>query len=456
MSDSGRLNRQRTGALLAASAAGWEGTAVAALTAGAQGVFLLKRCLDLADLLAAAATGTAQVAVVSSSLPGLDADSVSRLHQAGVQVVAVDAEGTSARGATREQLSRLGIDLVLGAGELTALSERVHDLVAGTPEGSEIGPPDAWYRAAASEDQHEEVAGLDGTGSHRGRLVAVWGATGAPGRTTVAIGLAAELAQRERRTLLLDADPYGGAVGLHLAVLDDVSGLLAASRLANTGQLDEQRLSGLARSLGQQLRVVTGLPRPGRWTEVRPAAYADVLEVARGLDDVVVVDTGFGIEAGSGDPFDPTPHRDEVTRATLQEADLVVAVASADPVGLQRAARALLDLSELRPQGPSHVVVNRMRPSLGWDERDVADLIHKVTPQASVVFLPDDPTAVDRALVAGRTLVEVGDSPLRRTLERLVDSLLKELGPLPSARSAPFEQPQELVRRGRRLGRRAR
>ena len=56
--------------------------------------------------------------------------------------------------------------------------------------------------------------------------MAVWGPTGAPGRTTVAVGLATELASRGRGTLLLDADPYGGAVAQHLGVLDQA--LLAA------------------------------------------------------------------------------------------------------------------------------------------------------------------------------------------------------------------------------------
>jgi hypothetical protein len=38
-------------------------------------------------------------------------------------------------------------------------------------------------------------------------------------------------------------------------------------------------------------------------------------------------------------------------------------------------------------------------------------------------FLPDDRAAVDRALVAGRSVVEVGDSTLRRALGGLADAL---------------------------------
>ncbi len=74
-----------------------------------------------------------------------------------------------------------------------------------------------------------------------GRVVAVHGPTGAPGRTTVAIGLAAEHAHRGHRSVLVDADPHGGAVAQHLGVLDEVSGLLASARLVNSGALDARR-----------------------------------------------------------------------------------------------------------------------------------------------------------------------------------------------------------------------
>jgi hypothetical protein len=42
---------------------------------------------------------------------------------------------------------------------------------------------------------------------------------------------------------------------------------------------------------------------------------------------------------------------------------------------------------------------------------------------AALHFLPEDQAATDRALVAGRTLAEVGDSALARGLSRLADAL---------------------------------
>ena len=67
----------------------------------------------------------------------------------------------------------------------------------GDPATSMAIPPGAGERVAAEEP-----------GRH-GTVVAVWGPTGAPGRTTVAITLADELARLGHETLLVDADVYG-------------------------------------------------------------------------------------------------------------------------------------------------------------------------------------------------------------------------------------------------------
>ncbi len=168
---------------------------------------------------------------------------------------------------------------------------------------------------------------------------------------------------------------------------------------------------------------MTGLPRPDRWREVRPAAYAALLSVARDLDEVVVVDTGFGLADAPVDPYAPAPDRDDLTRVTLEQADVVVVVASADPVGLARLALALADLGTLDPDLRPLVVVNRMRSSLGWSEREVSALVGRVDPRVPVVFLPEDRPAADRALVTGRTLVEGGDGPLRRAVAALARTI---------------------------------
>ena len=74
--------------LLVSSGAAWESRALTTLNEHPATV-LLKRCVDVADLMAAARTGQADVAVVATDLPGLDHGVVDDLLQHGVRVVGV-------------------------------------------------------------------------------------------------------------------------------------------------------------------------------------------------------------------------------------------------------------------------------------------------------------------------------------------------------------------------------
>lgn len=400
----------RVPVLVAAAGEEWEPAALELLSRSSR-LAVHRRCVDLHDLLAGAGTGTARAALASSRLVGLDADSVASLRRHGVGLVVV-ADEDDDRGGSR--MRRLGAHGVLGPDLGGLMDALLAAEGAETVDGT--GPADR----AAPQDLAMPVADA----GHSGRLVAVWGPAGAPGRTTVAAGLAAEAAHRGCPTFLLDADPYGGAVAQHLGVLEEVSGLLAAARLANAGELDATRLAGLARGVADGLRVLTGLPRPDRWQEVRPAAFEDLLGAACRLDQLVVVDLGFSLERDHQDPFGSAPQRNQTTLSTLDQAQDVVVVGSADPVGLARLARGLVDLRDAAPGAPLHVVVNRARPTLGWSEVEIRGMVEGFVRPAGVTFLPDDRTAADQALMAGRSLVELGDSPLRRGIGALADALL--------------------------------
>jgi MinD-like ATPase involved in chromosome partitioning or flagellar assembly len=389
--------------LILASGAAWESSVLSALERQ-PGVVVLRRCVDVPDLLAAASAGQADVAVVALEAPGLDQAAVDHLRRFQVRPIAVvpagPAEGHQLRAA------RLGITACLADDRLEDLPAALHEDADETVLGVEVSE-------ALADDQLAPPGG--------GRVIAVWGPAGAPGRTTVAVALAAELAARGRRTTLVDADPYGGAVAQQLGILDEVSGLLAAARLAAGGQL-EGRFASVQRALHEHLTVVTGLPRPDRWVEVRSGAVEHLLEVAATQGDVVV-DTGFGLESDPSGDFGLRPPRNQMTLASLASADEVVVVGSADPVGLSRLARGLVDLREVLAGAPVRVVVNRMRASLGWSEKDVAGMVEGFARLEGLHFLPDDRPTVDRALVAGRTLAEAGDSPLRRAVADVVDAL---------------------------------
>jgi MinD-like ATPase involved in chromosome partitioning or flagellar assembly len=148
-----------------------------------------------------------------------------------------------------------------------------------------------------------------------------------------------------------------------------------------------------------------------------------VLELARVLSPWTVVDCGFCLEQDEELMYDTaTPRRNGATLVALAAADTVVAVGSADPVGLQRLVRALAELAEIRPGVEPLVVVNRVRASAVGrrPESTVRDALARYAGVRNPVLVPEDRPALDAALLAGRTVTESApSSPARLALAGL-------------------------------------
>lgn len=405
-----------TGILVAVGATEFESEVLVAASAG--DLHVVRRCVDVADLLATAASRQADVALMSTALGGLDADVVARLGEERVTLVGVVAESPSTDATV---LRSYGIDIVVATSELSHLETLVAEARESQP-------------GAASKLDGDDAPGLvDGEAeppARLGKVVAVWGATGAPGRSVVSLGLASYVSALGLSTMLVDADVYGGSQSQLLGLLDESSGLLAAARAANAGRLDRTRLADHARSLDSGLRVLTGLPRSDRWVELSPVLLRRILETARSLSEVTVVDCAFCIELDEEISYDTAaPRRNGATLAALENADVIVVVGSADPVGLGRLLRALADLAVRVPDAATRVVVNRMRSSLGWSGDDVSGIIRRTSHAEVFAFLPDDPGACDRALVHGQSLLEAAHgSKLGKGLLQAARSLAADLG----------------------------
>jgi MinD-like ATPase involved in chromosome partitioning or flagellar assembly len=410
--------------LTAVTDARWEADLVAALERTDLGVAVVRRCVDLADLLATAASGTARAALVSADLRRLDRDVIARLAGAGVAVVGV---ATASDPDGERQLRGLGVQHVVSAGAAPdQIAAAVLDAVsAGVPLPRDYADPRAAMPAVPGigrVDPEPEPPAASG------RVVAVWGPTGAPGRSTVAVGVAAELAALDVPVVLADADVYGGVVAQLLGVLDEAPGLAAAARVANNGTLDAARLAAVAREVQPRLRVLTGIARADRWPELRPSAIDAVLATCRALAAVTVVDVGFALEQDEELAYDTAaPRRNGATLAVLEAADGVLAVGSGDPVGLQRLVRGLAELREAVPGVSPTVVVNRVRRSaVGREpEREIGAALERFAGVSDARFVPYDREALDAAVAAGRTLVEVAPgSPARLALQQLAASLV--------------------------------
>ena len=169
------------------------------------------------------------------------------------------------------RLRQLGVATMLGPGDDAAAvsarphrAGRVHHVGAPTRRGSAgaTGDADAWHGIRL--DEPDRGRGADAPTP----VTVVWGPTGAPGRTTLAVTLAARLAAAGVRTLLVDLDTWGASVAQVLGLVDEAPGAVAAARASEQGTLDVPGLARLAPEVVPGLRVLTGLP------QCRPVARA--------------------------------------------------------------------------------------------------------------------------------------------------------------------------------------
>jgi MinD-like ATPase involved in chromosome partitioning or flagellar assembly len=393
-----------TRSVIAALNGAWESELVAAVEATA-GYTFARRCADLPDLLAAAAAGFGQVALVSADLRALDRPALHELASHGVEVAGVVAPGDEMG---ERRLRQLGLTVVLRA---DLASHEIDDALDSrlAPVAEEESPAMA---ADLGEADRTVVAA---------QVIAVWGPTGAPGRSTVALNLAAELA-RSAPTLLVDCDTYGSSVAQSFGLLDEAPGVAAAARAADQGALDLAALARIAPEVVPGLRVLTGIPRADRWTELRAPSVAHLLTVARQLSQFVVIDCGFAIEDDEELSYDTlAPRRNAATLTALESADDLLVVGTADPVGLQRLVRAVQDLAAV-PSPTPRIVVNRVRASAvgSRPERRIADALGRFAGMEDVTYLPWDQTTLDGAMLAGKSLAEFApQSELRRAIASL-------------------------------------
>ncbi|GAB2676117.1 AAA family ATPase [Thalassiella azotivora] len=411
--------------VLTAVTGAWEAPLVAALETSGTGVVVVRRCVDLPDLLASAAAGRALAVLLSADLQRLDRDAVGRLDAAGLAVVGLHEPGDLQQ---RDRLDALGVGTVLPADAgAREVADGVRDAVAARREAGD--PPSRTRAGPASPLLPRQQVGdaADTAPSGTGRLVAVWGPAGAPGRTAVAVGLASEVALLGQEALLVDVDTWAASVAQTLAVLDEAPGVAAACRAASAGTLEPELLARLAPVVAPHLRVLTGINRPSRWPEVGGSALEGVWPVARVVASLVVADCGFSLEQDEELVFDTAaPRRNGATLVTLEQADVVLAVGSADPIGLQRLVRGLAQLRDAVPTVAPRVVVTRVRAAAvgGSPERRVREALERYAGVDDVTLVPDDRDAYDRALLQGRTLAEVApQSRARAALQGLAREL---------------------------------
>ena len=407
-------------------------------------VTVVRRCDSIAELIAVCQSGIARAAVITGDAGELTGALAARVMAAGVALLVLADSDEAVRRLDALQVAHASG--TVGPGELAALLTTAVETLERSSAESRAAAVSAYSDPAAALGRREGGTGEGGTGAGNGgaagtgsgsaggpghlegKVAAVWGPAGAPGRTTVAVNLAAEAAVSGRTVLLIDADTYGPSIAASLGLLDESAGIAQACRLADQGLLDQATLDRVAAAVslrGTRLRVLTGITRPDRWPELRGPALGTLLELARATADLTVVDCGFSLEADEELSFDTmAPRRNAAALRVLEAADTVYAVGAADSVGVPRLVRALDELNAVVPAaGEIRVVLNKVRASAvgRQPERQLLDAWERFGPGGGIhAFLPADVESADAALLAGSALLETApSSPLRKAIAAL-------------------------------------
>jgi len=328
---------------------------------------LVLRCLDRTELLAAVRGARIDLVLVVGAPQWLDAHSVSEATEGAGRVVGIASDPLEA-----ETLRRLGIVLAEPGADIADLLEPLS-----------IRP------APGPVPRHS-----------RGRVIAVWGPKGAPGRTTVAVEIAAEIARTQARTALIDGDTYGGDVAQMLAVVEELPTIVWAAQTASEDGLDEATVASVLRRTDTNGPILLpGINRSELWTDITSFGWARLLEVFEALFAYTVVDIGFGIDVDERVQFD----RHRVARQTIMSANHTVAVCRADPIGIKTFLWSFERLKELCDLDDVYIVANRVAPG---DADEVGYVLKKHLGKRPLVFLPnrgaDARAAIDRGVPIGQ------------------------------------------------------
>jgi MinD-like ATPase involved in chromosome partitioning or flagellar assembly len=375
---------------------------------------IVARCSTAHELASRIDAINPDVAIVAATERHLTSSLVSICDEAGVRILALVSSAMDRRHAGSLGLlesAELDADWPTIEKDLAVIAARVNPLPEHEPD----------------VEPNTERAGV---------VIAVWGPAGAPGRTTVAINVAAELAAAGHSVALADVDTYSGSIAPALGMLDEAPGFAAACRLAGADSLTRAELERIGQRYGSgrsSFWVLTGIGRPSRWPELSAQRVTTTLQQCRQWVDFTVVDTGFSLEHDeeiSSDLF--APRRNAASITALREADRVIAVGCADPVGLSRFLRAHVDLIETVAEGRVIVAMNKLRASaIGLNPvGQVTQTLSRFGGIDSAAMIPFDASALDAAILSGRTLADAAPkSHARVAIRDLVTSRLVPTSP---------------------------
>jgi pilus assembly protein CpaE len=260
---------------------------------------------------------------------------------------------------------------------------------------------------------------LDPGATPIGRVVAVVGARGGAGSSTLAHNIGWCVAEELNiNTTIVDLDLPFGTVGLDF---NDEASQGVCDALQAPERLDDVLLDRLLLKRGERLSLFTAPAALERDYDATPEAYESVIDVVRQSTPFVVLDMPHGWQ-----PW---------LKSSLLSADEIVIVATPDLTSLRNAKNIFELVRSARPNdAPPRVVINQVgvpkRPEI--PAKDFAETMG-VEPSA---IIPFDPAVFGQAANNGQMVIELAaKAPVAESLRGLCRTLTGRAAPAPVAKN---------------------
>lgn len=268
------------------------------------------------------------------------------------------------------------------ADELVATIRRVHRTrrpLPGLPTTGPLGP-------------------APGRGGARGKVVAVYSPKGGVGTTMVAVNLAVALQKPERQVALIDASLPFGDVGVFL----NLQGPRSLADLAQMDEVDPEALTLSLVSHASGLKVLLAPPRPELAEYVTSEAMKRILDLARTLFDILVIDT--------------TTQPTDTTLLILDEADQIVLVITPDVPTIKNARLFFDVITQLNyPPQKTLMILNKMDRRFGI----TAEMVEQALKHPVGAQIPWDEVTVLNSINKGTPLVAQRSKPIAHAILQL-------------------------------------
>jgi pilus assembly protein CpaE len=253
--------------------------------------------------------------------------------------------------------------------------------------------------------RHIQQRGPEAEPEKSEKAIAVLGAKGGVGTTTVAVNLAVQLAAvAEKRAVLLDLARPLGLVSL---LLDLQPRFSVRAAFENLDRLDSYLLAGLLTRHKSGLEVLGGVTDPDEWQHIPVPVLPRVVNVAQNCCDYLVIDLG-SVYTSEWSPV-------------LHLAKTILLVTQADVCGLWSLERHLSALASfgLDP-AKVQIIINR------WHRPDEEALkaFEKKTKRSIFARIPNDFRRVSMAVNLGAPLAWDHNDPLVSRFRQMASQLV--------------------------------